>query len=90
MSMKFLKAKVVPSLVGEFIDDVMLPNLADGYRSSNEVAVEIQEYVQNSLNEFFELPSELDKDDSMVWSWLAQERNLNFVESYVDRAYFLW
>lgn len=86
----FEKAKAVPDEIGDFIDDVMLPGLADGYRSSDDIARAIQEQEESHLEDFLESPNELDADKSMIWAWLAQEETIELVRSYVDRAFAVW
>lgn len=86
----FEKAKAVPDEIGDFIDDVMLPNLADGYSDSNYIARTIQELGETHLEDFLKSPNELDADKSMIWAWLAQEETVELVKSYVDRAFTIW
>lgn len=86
----FEKAKAVPDEIGDFIDDIMLPNLADGYSDSNDIARTIQELGETHLKDFLESPNELDADKSMIWAWLAQEETVELVKSYVDRAFTVW
>lgn len=90
MDKKLSKADMVPDQVGDFIDEDLLPDMADGFHNAKQIAIEIQEKAQSKLENYFNYPERVDADDTVIWAWLAQKEVKALVEDYVNRAFFLW
>lgn len=90
MSEEFEKAELVPDAVGDYIDQELLPDLANGYNSAKSIATQAQLQARESLEEYFETHDRLCTDKSVIWAWLEQGKALDLVEDYVNRAFFLW
>lgn len=90
MDKELSKADMVPDQVGHFIDEDLLPEMADGFHSAKQIAVEIREQAESELEDYFDDPKHNDADNTVIWAWLAQKEAKALVEDYVNRAFFLW
>lgn len=64
--------KTIPETVGEYIDEYILPNLADGKRTATQITEEIVDQAR----------SRLEKSKKDVWFYYQEIYDLELIDSY--------
>lgn len=86
--------KLIPPTIAEWIDDEILPDLADGYHSAEMIVDELKERAELALDTEEEDPKELAEgytDLSLIYSWLLQnEYHQRLLILDIDRIFRSW
>lgn len=82
---------IMPTIVCEYIDEVILPDLADGQRSSGDIveitAERAYDWIINELGK----QEPVSDEQILTYCWLVA-RNLHreLMSAYIDRAFAVW
>lgn len=86
--------KLIPPTISEWIDDEILPDLADGYNTAEMIADELKERAEQALDTEEDDPKELAEgytDLSLIYSWiLHSEYHQKLLALDIDRIFRSW
>lgn len=81
--------KKVPELVGEWIDEEVLPELADGTRTARQIVLILHREAEKRLNEEMDDTSKV-YNLSLIDSWVVTGLHLSYLYEYIRYVFDSW